>query len=421
MEGKKNRMMITSSARSILAQTSVILLLITGAALAEEATSQAEQLPLPRPQVSGADSSAEATTPSPAIWIPWEYWQPRRQSSALGYQSVDEPVKKPKKGDKSAPLDVTFATWLWVPVIVVASFVGMLLSTKKLAMLGGLSLRIFLMRYVSVETIYSTMEGMDAAEFQEQRDAEWGQQAFSFIGAVFMVAHKAFNPNSDERPAFVVLTNLQIALFFAGIIFDCYMIRAGYLRSVRSLNTKLRWSHCVYQMVLFISDLVGGDLELPVDCFIWATVHYSYEAVGLALWALNVDGMSEMAIIALLNAKILQTSVASTGWTCAFGLCALTLSCVSLVVGMAWKYWQRVPDVHPQKSAPGVGMEKKQPNPETSETAAAKQLLTGVVPPERSNASTVHQTNSFKSRSSFFFARQRSRTTLDLNTHSFAE
>lgn len=267
-----------------------------------------------------------------------------RDYVSLAAEQKDAPTHHPRKHDTSAPLEINQTTWIWIPFLVVAIFVAMLLMTKKLKILGGLSLRVYLMRYISVETIYSTMEGMSADDFQEQRDAEWGHQTFTFFGIVFMIVHKLFNPNSDERTAFVVLTTAQIVCMSIATLFDCWMIRAGYLRSVRSVNTKLRWAHCVYQMVLFLGDIIGDDLQLPVDCFIWATIHYSYEAIGLALWALNVDGTSEMAIIALINAKIISTDVASTGWTCAFGLSALVLSIISCIVGICWKWKFRVVD-----------------------------------------------------------------------------
>ena len=295
-------------------------------------------------QWHGLAAEAEYLHPNLQRVVRW--WQRARRHHVLEADGAEAAAsqQKPKKGDRAAPLDVTNNTWLWVPALVIVSFVAMLLMTKKLKMLGGLSVRVYLMRYISVETIYSTMEGMTDEEVQEQRDAEWGHQAFSFIGFVFMVAHKIFNPNSDERYAFVALSNIQIVLMPIAVVFDCYLISTGYLRVVRGVNTKLRWAHCVYQMVLFMSDLVGDDLQLPIDCFIWATVHYSYEAIGLALWALNVDGLSEMAIIILINAKIVSTSVASTGWTCAFGLCSLFLSSLSLVVAMGWKWKFRVRD-----------------------------------------------------------------------------
>ncbi len=372
-------------------------------------------------------SSSLYELPAPAVpmpWMPWEHWQRRRgavldDSNTTTTTNLQGSNHKPKKGDKDGALNIENKSWFWVILIVCLSFFGMLLLTKKLEMLGGLSLRIYMMRYISVETIYTTMEGMDAADFQEQRDAEWGQQSFTFIGIVFMIAHKLWNPNSDERTAFVVLTLLQIVLMFVGMVFDCWMIRAGYLRSVRSLNTKLRWSHCVYQMVLFVSDLAGNDLELPVDCFIWATMHYSYEAIGLALWALNVDGFSEMAIIALLNAKILETTVASTGWTCAFGLCTLTLSCVSIVIGIAWKFVFRIPDTDADKEELEAALAVDRPpatvdavhsqntfRTEGSKPRGLSVISSSVRPPLLSSEGHPPR------RTTFFLARQKSRVSL---------
>ena len=83
---------------------------------------------------------------------------------------------------------------------------------------------------------------------------------------------------------------------------------------------------------------------MPIDCFIWATIHYSYEAVGLALEGLNVIGMSEMAIIVAVITQTFQSSQATTGWMCAFGLSSLALSSASIVLGMVWKLKDRESD-----------------------------------------------------------------------------
>ena len=260
---------------------------------------------------------------------------------------VDGQVPRPPTRAKAAkikstdPLEVDNLTWTWIPIFVLAVFVSMLLTTKKLACLGGKSIRQHLTRYVWIETLYNSLEELDSHEVMEQHDAEIGMQAFTLLGCVLIIASKALNTETDVRYAFDVLTYTQLVLLLLVAVFDCLMIRAGYLRSVRSVNTKLRWAHSFYQVILFCTDVIGSSMQLPVDCFIWATIHYSYESIGLALEGLNLVGLSMMAIVVAVNAEVFASDTASTGWECAFGLCSLALSSTSLIVGAVWKWKDR--------------------------------------------------------------------------------
>ena len=255
-----------------------------------------------------------------------------------------EQTRRPRKHDATAGLGVSSGTWAYVALLILTLFGLMLLSSKKLVWLGGHSVKSFMLRHVCIEALYGTMMGMDKHHIDEERNIEWGHQAFTLIGAAVIIANKIFNKNYDNRFAFALLCNIQLGFILLAVVFDCLMIRAGYLRSVRSVNTKLRWAHCVYQLILFCSDFVGSGLGLPIDCFIWATIHYSYEAVGLALEGLNVIGMSEMAIIVAVITQTFQSSQATTGWMCAFGLSSLALSSASIVLGMVWKLKDRESD-----------------------------------------------------------------------------
>jgi hypothetical protein len=259
------------------------------------------------------------------------------------------PHAHPRKVLPSDPLSVDASSWIWVPILVLLIFASMLAMTRKLKFLGGKSLRQHLTRYVWIETLYNSMDGLDSHEVGEQRTAEIGMQAFTVLGCLLVILSKVFS-TTDARPVFTVLTYAQLVTMLLVVVFDCAMIRAGYLRSVRSVNTKLRWAHSLYQVVLFCSDVIGESMELPVDCFIWATIHYSYESIGLALEGLNLVGLSMMAIIVAVNAEVFAADTASTGWECAFGLCSLALSVASMLVGVLWKWFDREKDVFPPVS-----------------------------------------------------------------------
>jgi hypothetical protein len=253
-----------------------------------------------------------------------------------------EPKHPPRKDDRSASYNIDETTWAWIPVLIITLFtVLMLMSVKSDRWFQGKSLRLWLMRYVSVETLYNTLNGADAHEWKEQHDIEIGHQVFMMLGTMLLVGNLVFNPNADKRYVMAVLTYLQIFCLVLNTVLDMLLIKVmGRVDVVRSVNTKLRFSHCIYQVILFCTDFIGGSLHLPVDCFVWATVHYSYEAVGLALEGLNVIGMSEFAIIAIVNAQIIGTEVASTGWTCAFGMSCLFMSVMSVIGGQVFKWRQ---------------------------------------------------------------------------------
>lgn len=260
--------------------------------------------------------------------------------------------KKVRRDDKSAPLEIDNTDWWWVPIVVLALFASFMLMTRKLACLKGQSVRMSLLKYISVETLYSTLKGAGDHEYNEQFYVEIGHLVFQMLGGVLLLLNWIFNENRDARYAMAALTSVQCVLLFACTIIDFGLVRYGFLQTVRSINTKLRWSHCIYQVVLFTTDAIGNNysMHLPVDCFIWATMHYSYEAVGLALEGLNVIGMSEMSIIALVNAKLLLSVEAATGWACAFGLSSLALSSLSLVVALVFKLYECV---HSERYVPG--------------------------------------------------------------------
>ncbi|CUF62955.1 membrane-associated protein, putative [Bodo saltans] len=260
------------------------------------------------------------------------------------------PRAPPRKNDKEASYDIDDSTWTWIPVLIVGLFTAlMLMSVKSDRWFDGKSLRLWLMRFVSIETLYNSLKDADAHEWKEQYDIEIGHQVFMALGTLLLIINVFFNPNADKRYVMAVLTYLQIFCLIFNILFDMILIKSmGRVDVVRSVNTKLRFSHCIYQVILFCTDFIGGSLHLPIDCFVWATVHYSYEAVGLAIEGLNVIGMSEFAIIAIVNAQIIGTEVASTGWTCAFGISSLAVSIISMIGGQIFKW--RLVVVSPRKA-----------------------------------------------------------------------
>jgi len=174
---------------------------------------------------------------------------------------------------------------------------------------------------------------------KEQRDAEYGHQFLTVCGCVMLAFDWALNENRDDRYAIYALTALQLGLFVCSTAFDCAMLRAGYVRPIRQINSKLRFAHCMYQVLLFCTDALSTsfDMAMPVDCFVWASIHYTYEAIALATEGLNVIGMSEFAIIVLVNARLMMATTPATGWRVAFALTSLGLSNVSLMAGIVWK------------------------------------------------------------------------------------
>lgn len=271
---------------------------------------------------------------------------------------------RPRKNDRDASYEIDGATWVWIPLLILTLFtILMLMSVKSERWFEGLSLRLYLMRYVSVETLYNTLKNADHHLWHEQYCIEIGHQVFTAFGIVLLIVNVFFNPNADQRYAMAVLTYLQILSLFVNLLLDLFLIKfMDRVDVVRSVNTKLRFSHCIYQVILFCSDMIGGSLHLPVDCFIWATIHYVYEAVGLALEGLNVIGMSEFAIIAIFNAQIIGTDVASTGWTCAFGMSSLALSVVSILISQVYKWRQVLTESRTPPTKHDGGEEKHHPH-----------------------------------------------------------
>jgi hypothetical protein len=117
------------------------------------------------------------------------------------------------------------------------------------------------------------------------------------------------------------------------------MIRAGYLRVVRSVNNKLRFAHCTYQALLFALDELSSDSlsSLPVDCYFWAVSHYLYESLGLLLEGLNALGSSELVIVLLVMQISLTQENRTTGAVSAFGITCLVVSCLSILGGLVFK------------------------------------------------------------------------------------
>lgn len=287
--------------------------------------------------------------------------------------ATPDPYHRPRRDDRTAPLEIDDTDWAWIPALLLGLFtILMLMSVKSKRFFGGLSLRLYLMRYVSVEVLYNTLKGADYHHWKEQYDTEIGHQVFTISGLILLVVNVFFNPNADKRYAMAVLTYLQMLLMLITTALDVVLIVVmKRVDIVRSVNTKLRFSQCVYQVIVFCSTTIGGSLHLPVDCFIWATIHYSYEAVGLALEGLNVIGMSEFAIISLVNAQILGTEVAAVGWTCAFGLSSLGLSVLSMVGGQAFKWIQAYRTTYrvPKEEEEGEGDHHHHPHPHPKNSA----------------------------------------------------
>lgn len=275
-------------------------------------------------------------------------------SSFILHATADDPDTRhpskiePRKDDRHASYDIDDTTWIWIPILITGLFTSlMLMSVKSTRWFDGKSMRLWLMKFVSIETLYNTLKSADAHEWKEQYDIEVGHQVFMSLGTILLIVNVFFNPNADKRYAMAVLTYLQIFALVLSTVSDVVLMKAmGRVDIVRSVNTKLRFSHCIYQVILFCTDFIGGSLHLPVDCFVWATVHYTYEAVGLAIEGLNVIGMSEFAIIAIVNAQIIGTEVAATGWTCAFGISCLVVSVLSIFGGQVFKWREAL--VHPR-------------------------------------------------------------------------
>eukprot|EP00744_Colponema_vietnamica_P012924 GILI01018133.1.p1 GENE.GILI01018133.1~~GILI01018133.1.p1 ORF type:complete len:546 (+),score=49.67 GILI01018133.1:177-1814(+) len=255
--------------------------------------------------------------------------------------------KKPVKGGSAdAPIDVEDITWAWVPPVVLGSFIIFFLTTVKFKKLEYKSPREFLAQYVTVEGVYTSLGrefGSTHHEVIEQKKVEYGHQFFCCLGVVFLLTTKAFLA-SDNRYVTEILVYSQIALFICNIILDITLIKFGYLRPVRSINIKLRFAHCCYQTFLFCTEILGSadddtSFQLPPDVFIWASIHYCYESLGEILEGLSVTGLSEVVIVVYVNATLIQSEYAPTGWALAFGLTSLSLSCFSIVVAMFWKVW----------------------------------------------------------------------------------
>jgi hypothetical protein len=252
----------------------------------------------------------------------------------------DQRPKRIEKHDKSAPLDVASTDWWWVGPVVAAVFLVFFLSTNRVKRLGGISIRQWLVRYFSAEPlIEGTMKGASAHVLIEQRNAEYGHQFLSFCACATLGLDWGFNENRDERYVVSALAAVQLVMLFGNLVCDIVLLRSGFIRPVRTINTKLRFAHCIYQVGLFCTDALstGFDLAMPIDCFIWASIHYVYEAIALAVEGLNVIGMSELAIIVLLNGRLMMSTTAITGWRAAFALTSMGLSSVSLLAGLLWK------------------------------------------------------------------------------------
>ena len=242
--------------------------------------------------------------------------------------------------NRERSIGVDASTWIWVPCVVVGVFLVFLLSSRKFACFDGESLRIWMTHYVSLETLYNTLEGADEEFADEQRKVEYGHQWFEFFGLVTLMLNFFFGNGQNQPYAFVYLTVLQLILLFLSILVDVVMIRCEYLRIIRSVNTKLRFAHCTYQALLFCVDSINASnlSTLPLDCYFWAVTHYAYEAVGLFLEGLNMIGMSEFVIILLVVQHTLVGENQTTGAVSAFGLTCLSVSCASIVGGMIFKF-----------------------------------------------------------------------------------
>ena len=258
-----------------------------------------------------------------ATWSPWE----RHERHAA----------------RNAPLEVQDTDWVWVPIVVLAVFALALLMTKKCKRFKGQSARFVLTHYFSVEPLLNSLRGIKVSshEYLEQKKAEIGHQFLVFVAFIYLTLNFAFFSDL-YRWMFFIPSAVQIALWFLNFAVDWYLISfygTHGLRACRSLNSKLRFAHGTYQVALFCADyLQVGVVQLPVDCYIWATTHYIYEAIGLLLEGLNLIGLSELAVIVLVNASAMSNSnVNSNGPLAAFGITCILLSCASLVIGIPYK------------------------------------------------------------------------------------
>jgi hypothetical protein len=319
---------------------------------------------------------------------------PLSMMAALASGLGESPRVPPRKNDREASYDIEDSTWAWIPVLIVGLFTSLMLMSVKCKRFDGKSLRLWLMRFVSIETLYNTLRDADAHEWKEQYDIEIGHQVFMALGTLLLIINVFFNPNADKRYVMAVLTYLQVFCLIFNIFFDMILIKLmGRVDVVRSVNTKLRFSHCIYQVILFCTDFIGGALHLPIDCFVWATVHYSYEAVGLAIEGLNVIGMSEFAIIAIVNAQIIGTEVASTGWTCAFGISSLAVSILSMIGGQIFK-WRIVvtsPRTPPPPSPGHSGQHDSDKKGQQQQQQQQQQQHHSSLHPNRSSVSNHHR------------------------------
>jgi hypothetical protein len=245
-----------------------------------------------------------------------------------------------EKHDKSAPIDVTSSDWWWIPPLVGVLFMLFYASTNRVKRLENKSLRIYLMRHFSAEPLHEgTFAGASAHVMIEQKRCEYGHQALNAIAIVALALDWGLNSNRDERYAVSILAALQLLGLVCSTAVDLLLLRAGYIRPVRTVNTKLRYAHCPYQVVLFCADALstGFSLSMPIDCFVWATTHYMYEAIAICLEGLNLFGLSDLTLILSCNAVLILSAEATTGWRCAFALTSLGLSSVTLLIGIAWK------------------------------------------------------------------------------------
>jgi hypothetical protein len=240
-------------------------------------------------------------------------------------------------------VDVESTDWVWVPIVVVLTFLIFMLMGRKVSKFGGKSTRMKLMEYISIDPLLNTLKGETNHHLEEQRKIEYGHQGLCVGAFILLIANYAKNAG-DYRWIFFVPCAVQIGLWLLNILVDIVLIKArgNYgLRSVRSVNTKLRFAHCTYQVILFCVDFLksAGILSLPPDCYIWATTHYSYEAIGLLLEGLNVIGLSEFVIIVLVNASAMDREVDANGSLLAFGLTCILTSCLSLILAIPYKIW----------------------------------------------------------------------------------